>query len=294
MPAGAHSKDHKDPNRVVAEGRLDSGTRTISGLRRGLLICGLLALAVAPAAHAANVEVVVTLKAPPLAEVFARHGTLAFSSFARPNRLLLDCSRRAGTTCAARHRPAGAAGSDPRRDSPGPRALAFWRRAQRLRRRRPALRARKALTRGGRPGLAEHRLPHTARQDTADHRRADRVGADAGDRRAGSEDRDRRRRNRPDASVLRAGRVRVSAGLSERSDRVHDAEGDRRAGVRSRDTGLCEREAAVRPRPLRSRHPRRRHRGGKQQHADANRRLPALRHRPPRLPRQLQSARHPE
>jgi subtilisin family serine protease len=35
------------------------------------------------------VEVVVTLKAPPLAEVFARHGTLAFSSFARPNRLLL-------------------------------------------------------------------------------------------------------------------------------------------------------------------------------------------------------------
>jgi subtilisin family serine protease len=33
--------------------------------------------------------VLVTLKAPPLAEVFARHGTLAFSSFARPNRLLL-------------------------------------------------------------------------------------------------------------------------------------------------------------------------------------------------------------
>ena len=32
----------------------------------------------------------VTLKAPPLAEVFARHRTLAFSSFARPNRLLLD------------------------------------------------------------------------------------------------------------------------------------------------------------------------------------------------------------
>jgi subtilisin family serine protease len=34
--------------------------------------------------------VLVTLKAPPLAEVFARHGTLAFSSFARPNRLLLS------------------------------------------------------------------------------------------------------------------------------------------------------------------------------------------------------------
>ena len=60
------------------------------GLRRGLLICGLVALAVAPAAHAANAEVVVTLKSPPLAEMFARHGTLAFSSFARPNRLLLS------------------------------------------------------------------------------------------------------------------------------------------------------------------------------------------------------------
>jgi subtilisin family serine protease len=34
--------------------------------------------------------VVVTLKSPPLAEMFARHGTLAFSSFARPNRLLLS------------------------------------------------------------------------------------------------------------------------------------------------------------------------------------------------------------
>ena len=60
------------------------------GLRRGLLICGLLGLAVAPAAHAANVEVVVTLKSPPLAEVFNRNRTLAFSSFARPNRLLLS------------------------------------------------------------------------------------------------------------------------------------------------------------------------------------------------------------
>jgi subtilisin family serine protease len=33
--------------------------------------------------------VLVTLKAPPLGEVFARQGALAFSSFARPNRLLL-------------------------------------------------------------------------------------------------------------------------------------------------------------------------------------------------------------
>jgi len=34
--------------------------------------------------------VLVTLKAPPLAEAFARHRTLAFSSFASPNRLLLS------------------------------------------------------------------------------------------------------------------------------------------------------------------------------------------------------------
>jgi subtilisin family serine protease len=63
--------------------------RTISGLRRGLLICGLLALALAPAARAEPVEVVVTLKQPPLSSVFAKEPTLAFSSFARPHRLLL-------------------------------------------------------------------------------------------------------------------------------------------------------------------------------------------------------------
>jgi subtilisin family serine protease len=59
------------------------------GLKRGLLICGF-ALALAPAAHAGNVEVLVTLKAPPLAEVYARQHTLAYSSFTRPNRLLLS------------------------------------------------------------------------------------------------------------------------------------------------------------------------------------------------------------
>ncbi|MGB8003786.1 MAG: S8 family serine peptidase [Gaiellaceae bacterium] len=40
-------------------------------------------------AHAGNVEVLVTLKQPPLAETFAHTRTLAFSSFARPHRLLL-------------------------------------------------------------------------------------------------------------------------------------------------------------------------------------------------------------
>jgi subtilisin family serine protease len=58
-------------------------------LRRGLLICGLLGLAFAAPAHAADVEVVVTLKEPPLARAFAHTRTLAYSSFARPHRLLL-------------------------------------------------------------------------------------------------------------------------------------------------------------------------------------------------------------
>ncbi len=46
----------------------------------------------APAAQASGgtVEVVVTLKAPPLAHAFLRERTLAYASFARPNRLLLS------------------------------------------------------------------------------------------------------------------------------------------------------------------------------------------------------------
>jgi subtilisin family serine protease len=64
-------------------------SRTISVLKRGLLIA-VAALAVVPAAHAGNVEVVVTLKAPPLAQAFVKQRTLAFSSFARPQRLLLS------------------------------------------------------------------------------------------------------------------------------------------------------------------------------------------------------------
>ncbi len=88
MPAGALSNHQRDPEssrgrRPTRFGQYDFG------LTRGLLICGLLALALVPAARAGNVEVLVTLKAPPLAEAFARHETLAFSSFVRPNRLLL-------------------------------------------------------------------------------------------------------------------------------------------------------------------------------------------------------------
>ena len=65
-------------------------SHTIFDLRRGLLICGLLGLALAPPAHAQPVEVVVTLKQPSLAGVFARDRSLAFSSFLLPRRLLLS------------------------------------------------------------------------------------------------------------------------------------------------------------------------------------------------------------
>ena len=52
------------------------------------MICGLVCLGLAPAARAASVEVVVTLKQPPLAAKFAQSRSLAFSSFARPRHLL--------------------------------------------------------------------------------------------------------------------------------------------------------------------------------------------------------------
>ena len=68
-------------------------SRTISSLKRGLLILAT-ALALAPSAQAAgggrSVEVVVTLKAPALAQAFVAQRTLAYSSFARPHRLLLS------------------------------------------------------------------------------------------------------------------------------------------------------------------------------------------------------------
>jgi subtilisin family serine protease len=50
----------------------------------------LLGLAFARPAYAADVEVLVTMKKPPLAEALANTQTLAFSSFAQPHRLLLS------------------------------------------------------------------------------------------------------------------------------------------------------------------------------------------------------------
>jgi subtilisin family serine protease len=70
-------------------------SRTISGLKRGLLIA-LAALVFVPVAHAGTVEVVVTLKEPPLAQAFFKQRTLAFSSFLQPQRLSLTAPASRG------------------------------------------------------------------------------------------------------------------------------------------------------------------------------------------------------
>jgi subtilisin family serine protease len=66
----------------------DQCSRSISGLKRGLLIAAA-GLALAPTAQARDVEVVVTLKEPALAKAFAQQRSLAYSSFVTPRRLLL-------------------------------------------------------------------------------------------------------------------------------------------------------------------------------------------------------------
>ena len=129
----------------------------------------------------AHVEVVVTLKEPPLAQAFAHERTLAYSSFARPHRLLLSApasrtylDRLAQTQRVVRDRIRTAIPSA--RDS-----LALRRRPQRLLRRRAAEPASTGLARI--PGV-DHvwptvTLPPTARPHAAADRRADGLGADA-------------------------------------------------------------------------------------------------------------------
>ena len=53
-------------------------------------------------------------------------------------------------------------------------------------------------------------------------------GAGSAQRRRRDQDRDHRRRCRPDAPVLQPGGIHHAAGLSEGTDRVHDGQGDRR------------------------------------------------------------------
>ena len=99
------------------------------------------------------------------------------------------------------------------------------------------------------PSVTYHSL---AQPLAAADRGAGDLGADARDRRQRHEDRDHRRRDRPDAPVLRPDGLRLPGRLPEGEHRVHDAEGDRRARVRSRERDVEVRHDAVRPAVLRT------------------------------------------
>ena len=162
------------------------------------------------------------------------------------------CARRSHSApCARRprlvppHARGGAAdarGAARRRDPDGARPLALRRRARRRLGRRPRLAARPPERDPRRDRLADRDLPLAARHSrrrirtTADpgpsyDRRDGALGTDPRDRRPGPEDRDHRRRHRPDAPVLRPVGLLLSRRLPEGEPGVHDAEGHRRAGV---------------------------------------------------------------
>ena len=219
-------------------------------LRRGLLICGVLGLAFAAPAHARSVEVVVTLKQPPLAAAFARERTLAYSSFAGRTGSCSERRRAEATSTGSTRAQREVRNADPGRDSLGSRSAGrygvvlngFAVVVPRVPPPRPLADRRR------RARLADRALHATARPDAAADRRADALGAGARHRGPGDEDRDHRRRRRPDASLLQPRGLLVSARLPEGADGVHDAEGHRRPRVRSGYTTLRACAPAVRPR----------------------------------------------
>ena len=104
----------------------------------------------------------------------------------------------------------------------------------------------------------ERSLPPPARPQHAADRRPDALGHGAHERGSGDEDRDHRRGDRPDASVLLARRVHDARRVPEGSDRLHEREGDRRARLPASEPDLEERLEAVRPGALVTRDARRR------------------------------------
>ena len=158
---------------------------------------------------AAVVEVVVTLPQPPLAQAIAQRPLAREGDDdAAPARPSSTGQRE--LPAHARIRAALAAGADHGGDSELERALALRRRPRRHGRRRPALAARAAQLDSRRQGLAEPDVPLAARPHAETDLGADGVGTDARDRRAGREDRDPRRRPRPDvtsSSIRRTSRT---------------------------------------------------------------------------------------
>ena len=162
----------------------------------------------------------------------------------------------------ARRSPALAAVAD--RDAlPGRTVrLELQRRAQRLLGRAPPRPGRPPDLRTRSPDrLAEPALPAAPRpQRQADQGQLPlrRRSADHG---PGTQDRRRRRRNRLVAPVLQPGRLRAASGLPQGRPRGHERQGDRRARVPAALARVAQRRTAVRPAPLRARHPRGGNRG---------------------------------
>ncbi len=148
-----------------------------------------------------------------------------------------------------------------------------------------------------RPSRAPDCAERAGQPPAATHRRDRHLGSGRAtrERRPRNEDRDPRRRDRPDAPVLRRDRLLVSAAFPEGERGLHDAEGDCRARVPVAVDALEERRQAVRPQLLRSRDPRRRHRRRRLRHADRHpRRRHCLGHRAEGVSRQLQGAHRPD
>ena len=199
----------------------------------------------------------------------------------------------------ARDRAAHAAGADPDGDPRRARPLALRRRPRTgWPSSSPAPSSRRSRAIPGAtvwPSVTYHALAATDKTPAAD-RRADRLGADARDRGPGDEDRDHRRRRRPDAPVLRPDRLHVPGRLPEGEHRLHDAEGDRRARVRRRRA----RRGSTRTRRSTRRTPttRRTSPGSPPATTARSRTRGAARSRSPgsrrRVPRQLQGADRPD
>ena len=257
---------------------VQSSMTRIFGLLCALALCALPRLR--PERSASNhatgrsAEVVVTLSAPPLAGLTGsaardRPGGPRSRAGAVQGRSRGRDPRRADSV-ALQHRPQRGSGRAAGvADPPSPSA---------------------ARSEGGRPRCRlQRRLRHCRRYPCRDAPVADRAHQQG----RGDEDRDHRRRDRPDPSLLLPRRLHDASRLPEGADVVHDREGDRRPRVRA--SGTTWRNARKPFDPLGSGHAT--HvagiAAGNAGHAGRRRRH-ALRHRTAGVSRQLQGTQHPD
>ena len=156
---------------------------------------------------------------------------------ARPRRARRD-RPRAGAL--RRRAPRG----DPERADP----LALPPRAQRRRRRRPEQRAPPPAGAPRRPGGRRRSDLHGRQDRSGEGREGGRDLADGAPQPGRRhQDRDHRRRRRPDAPVLRSRRLHDARRLPEGPGRLHDGQGDRRPRVRAGRDHVEVRAQALRP-----------------------------------------------